>query len=769
MSNLTVLLGGAKKQLIKTTPVMILRDVVNEVCTKQGYPDPENYGLKNGRTILDLSLRIRYVNIAPGTKLELIKVPKNKSAPSSVNIALQLEDGERRVQTFPVTSTLWEILVAFEQASGGTLNVTRRTGKAPTSSKNIFSLARLNKSKSPSEVYLLPVVILLEREYVTIEKLKTTTLQLTGLTSGNALMRVLMRYTDASIDDFMEDIIKEYPRDGASVGVDGATSPTLQPTIVTPQSPASQPTSEPAQPRSLANHSEPSPMDVDPTPVVPEPVETRTTMVPTTMKHSSQPATVVAVMTARSNSGTNTSREGIVLSPGASATSPTVADGSIQRPSAEESMNTAMIEANHEIRQLREQQAQAVITDRVKRLARAQEGSDRDLFVRSIPTADFTDEPTEFEEAVPVPTAATAVNASISAVQSQEELVRQIARRVSQQLRSASARGDSTLDRYSLIAQEIEKEQRSGTLPISPVDSRQNSISQPKSKSPSPPPRTDSTSSESSQTAVIAATTTKSAAHSSPLSSTSALKPPAVITPLDVRVFRPPEDSSTPLSNKIELPDDFYTLSSQELLSLLNSQKRAREVEESRPFKTMQMRAEEEKAREQKYPKTILRIRFPDRVQLQATFASSSTTIQQLYHWVASVCIGQGEKFELYTTPPKKVLKEDKQTLYQAGLSPQSIVYFSWKDSQLNHHSSFLKAEYLNKMEDLPLPGGGSAGGDGSEAAVEQVQVKAASPSAAAAAAGVPDATGTPGSRTGSGERTSSGSGVPKWMKLSKK
>ncbi|KAF9166049.1 hypothetical protein DFQ26_008803 [Actinomortierella ambigua] len=769
MSNLTVLLGGAKKQLIKTTPTMILRDVVNEVCTKQGYSDPESYGLKNGRTTLDLSLRIRYVNIAPGAKLELIKVPKNKSAPSNVNIALQLEDGERRVQAFPVTSTLWEVLIAFEQASGGTLNVTRRTAKPTSSSKNIFSLARLNKSKSPSEVYLLPVVILLEREYVTIEKLKTTTLQLTGLTSGNALMRVLMRFTDASIDDFMEDIVKEYPRPGA----DGATSPTLQATAVASpptSSSTSKPTLTTVQPASVASNGEPSPMDVDPTPAVPEPAETRSAVVPTTLERSQPAPFVMPLMTARSGSVTTDKREGIVLSPGASATSPTVNDGPIQGPSAEESMNTAMIEANHEIRQLREQQAQAVITDRVKRLARAQDGSDRDRFVRSIPAADFTDEPTEFEEPVtPVAVAAgvpVAVNASVSAVQSQEELVRQIARRVSQQMRSASARGDSTLDRYSLIAQEIEKEQRSGTLPISPGGSRENSMSQPKSKSPSPPPRKDSSSSVSSQSSSVAAATAEPVVRPSPPSSASAPKPPMTITPLNVRVFRPPEDSSTPLSNQIELPDDFYTLSSQELLSLLNSQKRAREVEESRAFKTSQMRAEEEKAREQKYPKTILRIRFPDRVQLQATFASSSTTVQQLYRWVASVCIGQGEKFELYTTPPKKVLKEDRQTLYQAGLAPQSIVYFSWKDSQLNHHAPFLKVEYLSKMEDLPLPGGG--GSSGSEAAVEQVQVQSAAPSPSTAATGAPGATGVPGTRTGSGERASGGSGVPKWMKLNK-
>jgi len=45
-SNLTVNLGGGKQQLVKTTPTMILRQIVNNVCEKQGYAEPQSYGLK---------------------------------------------------------------------------------------------------------------------------------------------------------------------------------------------------------------------------------------------------------------------------------------------------------------------------------------------------------------------------------------------------------------------------------------------------------------------------------------------------------------------------------------------------------------------------------------------------------------------------------------------------------------------------------------------------------------------------------------------------
>lgn len=96
----------------------------------------------------------------------------------------------------------------------------------------------------------------------------------------------------------------------------------------------------------------------------------------------------------------------------------------------------------------------------------------------------------------------------------------------------------------------------------------------------------------------------------------------------------------------VELPDDFYTLSAQDVMKLMNSQKRQREAEEKRGFKTAAVREEEEKAKERRYPKTVIRVRFPDRVQIQATFRSQET-IGDLRKWVASACVGQGEKFDL--------------------------------------------------------------------------------------------------------------------------
>ncbi|KAF9175270.1 Tether containing UBX domain for GLUT4 [Mortierella sp. AD011] len=756
-SNLTVFLGGGKKQLVKTTPTMILRQVVNIVCEKQNYAEPESYGLKSGKNFLDLSLSIRYANIAPGAKLELAKAPKDKSAPTHVDLALQLEDGGRMIQSFAVTTTLWDVLLGFEKASNGTLNLTRRTAVPQPTSKNIFSLQRIKKAVKPStEVYLLPVVILLEREYVSIPTLKTTSLQLAGLLKGNAVFRVMMRYTDAGIADFIEDIERDYshptktnsePNHSSS---STASPPHSHSASHHPSSASLTPTSASSATTSHMEYSSPSQQGSAAYPVK---IPTRQPTMDKTMgevdfiqaKEAFNPTEFginpqgieLPGMTGRSGSVEVEHREGNMVTP---------VPGSginidIQRQTPVQDMSAAMIEHSQEIRQRQEQQTQAAMSDRVKKLSRASDDSDRERFVRSLPPGSYgevTEEPSNMMDV------------------DSKELVLQIAQLVSQKLKSAQQRGDSTVDYQTLIAEEIEKKQRAGVLPSTPSGSRHNSYIRSKVEDDSSPMLI----APPSRALTLAPVEEK------------VVEEKVVEEKVDreVKVFRAPADSSTPLSNQIDLPDDFYELSSQDVMKLMNSQKAKREQEESRGFKTAAARAEEEKAREKRYPKTIIRIRFPDRVQIQGTFRSQET-IGDLRKWVASVCVGQGEKFDLYTTPPKKVLTDNKQTLYQAGLAPQSIVSFSWVDTKLNTNSSFLNDEYMMMIQDLPVPGQEKV----EESKPEEVPLSASLPMRAE----TDIRTGSISMLTREDRRMtarmstdkpgSSGGGLPKWMKLSKK
>ncbi|KAG0022058.1 Tether containing UBX domain for GLUT4 [Entomortierella chlamydospora] len=731
-SNLTVFLGGGKKQLVKTIPTMILRQVVNIVCEKQNYAEPESYGLKSGKNFLDLSLSIRYANIAPGAKLELAKAPKD-----NFDLTCAMAVAER------------------------TLNLTRRTAVPQPTTKNIFSLQRIKKAVKPStEVYLLPVVILLEHEYVSIPTLKTTSLQLAGLLKGNAVFRVMMRYTDAGIADFIEDIERDYshPTKTNSESTHHSSSSTASPPhSASPHPSSASPTPTPASSvaASYMEHSSPSRQGSTAYPVK---IPIRQPTMDKTMgevdfiqakeafnqaEFGINPQGIEPPgMTGRSGGVEVESREGNMVTP---------APGSginidIQRQTPVQDMSAAMIEHSQEIRQRQEQQTQAAMSDRVKKLSRASDDSDRERFVRSLPPGSYgevTEEPSNMMDV------------------DSKELVLQIAQLVSQKLKSAQQRGDSTVDYQTLIAEEIEKKQKAGVLPSTPSGSRHNSYYRSKVEDDASPMLIAPPSRASTLAPVEEKVVEEKVVEEKMVEEK---------VDREVKVFRAPADSSAPLSNQIDLPDDFYELSSQDVMKLMNSQKAKREQEENRGFKTAAARAEEEKAREKRYPKTIIRIRFPDRVQIQGTFRSQET-IGDLRKWVASVCVGQGEKFDLYTTPPKKVLTDNKQTLYQAGLAPQSIVSFSWVDTKLNTNSPFLNGEYMMMIQDLPVPGQANV----EESKPEEVPLSVSLPMRAE----TDSRTGSISMLTREDRRMSarmstdkpgsSGGGLPKWMKLSKK
>ncbi|KAG0216395.1 hypothetical protein BGX28_002865 [Mortierella sp. GBA30] len=456
-SSIIVVLGTGKKQTVKTTPMMILRQIVQTVCEKQHYTDPESYGLKSGNNTLDLSLSVRYANVLPGTKLELVKVPKTTQAASVlVTIALQLEDGQRIIQTVPSTATLWDVLLSAEQSSNGTLNLTRRTGAEPATIKNMFALQRRlsRKATAPPQVYMLPVVTVLEREYSSFKSLKSTTLELAGVASGNAVLRVVMRHKGSGIEKYMEEIER----------------------LPTTAQVADQSTSAPQQPQ-------------------------RYTLTDNSIKDLRLPAPVPVVVapeiSGRAGSIDTFRRDGIPGAPSNNGNGSPGSNGDLPRQTPVQEINSSMVEVTQEIRQLREQQTQEALTDRVKRLSKSSDSasSDKDRFVRSMTLPTVYDEPEGVASnyhnsrttrtTIPLRSTVPLVRKVSTRTQSQplpqeslgrqQSLVKRIAHRVSQQLREAQQRGESRLNYHSLIAREIVKEQRAGSLPNSPAESCKNS------------------------------------------------------------------------------------------------------------------------------------------------------------------------------------------------------------------------------------------------------------------------------------------------------
>ncbi|KAG6424784.1 hypothetical protein SASPL_115204 [Salvia splendens] len=141
----------------------------------------------------------------------------------------------------------------------------------------------------------------------------------------------------------------------------------------------------------------------------------------------------------------------------------------------------------------------------------------------------------------------------------------------------------------------------------------------------------------------------------------------------DIRVFETSLASATPSNvSDTEEADDFYEFTAEDYFRVLASKK------EDKHLKTRKIREAEEAARRSRIPKqAVIRVRFPDNFTLEASFHSSET-IQTLFDLLTKVIARPDLSFYLYTTPPKKQIKDFSLDFYSAGFVPGAIVYFAY-------------------------------------------------------------------------------------------
>ncbi|XP_047311440.1 plant UBX domain-containing protein 1 [Impatiens glandulifera] len=142
-----------------------------------------------------------------------------------------------------------------------------------------------------------------------------------------------------------------------------------------------------------------------------------------------------------------------------------------------------------------------------------------------------------------------------------------------------------------------------------------------------------------------------------------------------------------------EEEDDYYEFTSQDFYRLTASKK------EDKYLKTKKIRDAEEEARRSKLPKAVIRVRFPDNSILESTFKSSDK-IQSLLDLVKKVIAQPDLPFYLYTTPPKKQIKDFSQDFHVAGFVPGAIVHFSYDLPKGDNSPSgpFLQEDVLSLM-----------------------------------------------------------------------
>ncbi|XP_022632637.1 plant UBX domain-containing protein 1 isoform X3 [Vigna radiata var. radiata] len=160
----------------------------------------------------------------------------------------------------------------------------------------------------------------------------------------------------------------------------------------------------------------------------------------------------------------------------------------------------------------------------------------------------------------------------------------------------------------------------------------------------------------------------------------------------EIRVFETYVSSSSnaALSNE-EVTDDFYEFTAEDYHRLLAAKK------EDKFLKTRKIREAEEAARRSEMTKAIIRVRFPDNHTLETTFHPSET-VQSLIDVLTKVIVLPEEPFYIYTTPPKKIMKDMSQNFYDAGFCPGAIVYFSY-DVPKGSTGPYLQEDILSLKE----------------------------------------------------------------------
>lgn len=210
-----ILCPNGRRQNVKISRNAKLLQVLEEVCQKQKFLPADDYKLVQGRKAFDLTLSVRYSNLPNNAKLELVKAEKPR-AETDVTIALQLENGERVQQEFNPGTSLWDILLFWE-------NKPDRPYKG--------SLAKVDKTQSPS---IQPVCVYLREEITGELALRETTLRSLGLTGGRAAIRLLHRpVEDQVLEDIALKIEKEKQR-RAKLEQSGTATQAFQGTVTPP-------------------------------------------------------------------------------------------------------------------------------------------------------------------------------------------------------------------------------------------------------------------------------------------------------------------------------------------------------------------------------------------------------------------------------------------------------------------------------------------------------------------------------------------------------
>ncbi|KAL2612279.1 hypothetical protein R1flu_023971 [Riccia fluitans] len=157
------------------------------------------------------------------------------------------------------------------------------------------------------------------------------------------------------------------------------------------------------------------------------------------------------------------------------------------------------------------------------------------------------------------------------------------------------------------------------------------------------------------------------------------LRPASVATSEPTSPAGPPPDDE---------PEDYFEFTAEDYARMM-----AHKKQEEIYLKTRKIRDAEEAARRSRITKAVVRVQFPDNYVLEATFQPLDP-VESLVDLLRKVILNPEEAFYIYTAPPKQRLKNVQQSMYDAGLAPGALVYFSYETAK-GSDGPYLKPEII--------------------------------------------------------------------------
>jgi len=141
-----------------------------------------------------------------------------------------------------------------------------------------------------------------------------------------------------------------------------------------------------------------------------------------------------------------------------------------------------------------------------------------------------------------------------------------------------------------------------------------------------------------------------------------------------IRIFHP-----SPNAMKMPVPDEFFRISAEELRREQQAKKEA--IEQLGMLRTREMR-ERDRVRElRRYRYCLIRVRFPDGILLQGTFAANEK-LSAVFAFIAENLVSDGIPFSL-SSSAGHALMEDTSSLAELDLAPASLLNLTFDPSAM--------------------------------------------------------------------------------------